>query len=146
MANFESNTFACKTFACGSLANNQQTHPFFTISSSITPETYITPNNAVYPVNFNVVYSSPWQAIVNDTTSIFLNGRLMEGENPAGFTVFLQKKNLTEHSNSNAILNSLVTFGRSTSTEIVLGMGISGITTNISQPKAYNARLMKEPK
>ena len=143
---YESNTFACKTFACGSFTNNQQTHRFFNTIVGKDPGVHIIPSNYVYPVDFNSVYSFPWQEVVNSTSSVFLDGRLLTGTSDEGITIFLQKRASEEPDTANSTFNSLVTLGRSTDTDVLFGMGISSSSINISQPKAYDARLMKEPK
>lgn len=57
----------------------------------------------------------------------------------------LEGQQLTEPDDTNTILNDLLVLGQLSGTMIVLGMGVSGVTTNTEQPTAYNARLMKEP-
>ena len=63
----------------------------------------------------------------------------------SGNNELLSERLMNEPDSSDEVLTDLVTMGMNSSTSVVLGMGISGVTTNTTQPKAYNARLMKEP-
>lgn len=55
----------------------------------------------------------------------------------------LTEKPMTEPTSSE--LNDLILMGMTTSTSVVLGMEVPGVTSNTEQPEAFNARLMKEP-
>jgi len=135
----ESNTFACKTFACGTLANNQQTIAFVTITSQNSPTSYVSSSWDVYPTDMKNTYAAFWHkpAIGN----VLLSGQLMS----SGYNELLTERLMSEPGDEVLILNSLVTLGRATGTDVVFGMGISYNTTNKTQPKAFNAQLMKEP-
>ena len=138
---FESNSFACKTFACGTFANNQQQSQFCQSRLSVQPGTFTTIENTVYPEDFNNVYTNIWQSVANEGVGELLLGRLMT----SGNNELLSERLMNEPDSSDEVLTDLVTMGMNSSTSVVLGMGISGVTTNTTQPKAYNARLMKEP-
>ena len=138
---FESNSFACKTFACGTFANNQQQSQFVSPRLNTQPGTFTTLENNTYPTDFSNVYSNIWHSVANDDASELLLGRLMT----SGNNELLSERLMNEPDDSDLILTDLVTMGMHSSTSVVLGMGISNITTNTTQPKAYNARLMKEP-
>jgi hypothetical protein len=138
---FECNTFACKTFACGSFANNQQQSQFCQGVLSIQPGTFTTIENTVYPEDFNNVYTNIWQPVVNEGVGELLLGRLMT----SGNNELLSERLMNEPDSSDEVLTDLLIMGMRTGTQVTFGMGISGVTTNTTQPKAFNARLMKEP-
>ena len=138
---FECNTFASKTFACGSFANNQQQVQFISAKKQTEPSTFTTITNTVYPTNFNTVYNGMWQSVVNEGASQILVGRNMTFGGFELMSDFL----MDEPSEDNIILSDLLTLGMQTNTSVVFGMGISGITNNTKQPEAFSSRLMKEP-
>ena len=63
----------------------------------------------------------------------------------SGSNELLSERLMNEPDSDDVILNDLLTMGMQSETSITFGMGISGVTTNTTQPKAFNARLMKEP-
>ncbi len=143
---FECNTFACKTFACGSFANNQQQIQFITAQKQNEPATFTATTNTVYPTDFNAVYNSMWQSVVNEGTTLLLAGRTMTfGALGLVSHELVSERLMDEPSSDDTVLSDLLTMGMHTSTSVVFGMGISGITSNTKQPEAFSARLMKEP-
>ena len=106
-----------------------------------TNEHFTTAENNAYPTDFGKVYGTMWQSVVNDGVGELLLGRLMI----SGSNELLSERLMNEPSDDDIIPNDLILMGMKSETEVTLGMGISGVTTNTTQPKAFNARLMKEP-
>jgi hypothetical protein len=136
---FEANCFACKTFACASFTNNQQQIEFIQARTIVQPTSAAYVETTTYPTNFSVIYVGPWTQANARTGINLLVGRTMS----SGSNTLLAKRTLDEPTSTT--LNNLILLGMSTSTSVVLGMGVSGVTSNVQQPEAFNARLMKEP-
>lgn len=136
---FEANTFACKTFACGSFANNQQQIQFVQARKMTQPTSVTSPEVEPYPTDFSVVCTGLWQQATASTGSSLLTGRVLS----FGSNNLLEKRTLEEPTSTEH--NDLILLGTTTDTSVVMGMAVSGVTSNVGQPKAFNSRLMKEP-
>jgi len=139
---FEANTFACKTFACGSFANNQQQIQFIQARTMNQPTSVDSVDATTYPTDFSVVYTGVWEQATVQTGATLLIGRAMS----SGSNALLSERLMNEPDDTENIPNDLILLGTTTGTSALLGMGVSGVTDNVEQPKAFNARLMKEPK
>ena len=139
---FEANTFACKTFACGSFSSNQQQNKFVRPRSLTQPVSVTSSEATVYPTDFSVVYSGVWEMAEARQGASLLIGRTMS----SGSNALLAERLMNEPDDTENVPNDLILMGTTTGTSALLGMGVSGVTDNVEQPKAFNARLMKEPK
>ena len=137
---FEANTFACKTFACGTFSNNQQQIQFIQARTMVAPVSVTALEFTTYPEDFSVVYTGFWEQATALTDNSILSGRVMT----SGANELLSERVMSEPEAT--ALNDLILLGMATNTSVVLGMSVSGVTSNVEQPKAFNARLMKEPR
>jgi hypothetical protein len=57
----------------------------------------------------------------------------------------LTKRVMDEPDSGNDIHNDLILLGRTSNTDIVFGMAVAGVTSNVEKNKVISERLMQEP-
>ena len=112
---------------------------FLTARAQAEPATWVAPIFQVIPEDFNDALPNMWASSQSAGADVFLEGQLIS----SGSNAFLTLRVMSEPDETE--LNDLILLGRSSATEIVFGMWISGITANIEQPPIYKARLMQKP-